>query len=298
MNKLSPQTGLPLRPSAAAQLPQTIAPQIRRAAELVLSEQPSVKYFSSEELKDELYEPMSAVAFLLGHSNVLASGKSLQLMGTALAAVIHRRFPALKLAEITEAFVRGASGEWPLPNGFLAPTLPNFTHWLVCYQEQCRSRALQELRGLQEAQRQLPPPTIDESNLPALVARWAQDFQRTGTFPPDLDPLNLVYDWLKRIGGFAGFKTPAQYAKLIRKESIKLSRHRQGSLGERNALKSFREQLRRGWPQDHPLAKSVRNNCKKALLREWIRYKLSVNFDFEKVLTWKARIAAEVNRAA
>lgn len=285
-------TALALRPELQYQLPPTLSPQIRQAAALLLSEQPTALSFTSVDLRKALYQPLSAVAFLLGHSNSLADAKDLKLMGTALAAVIHRRFPSFRMAEISEALVRGASGEWPLPNGFLAPTLPNFTHWLVCYQQQCRSKALETLQQLAaaEQQRLLPTPTIAEDEFPAAVAQLAAHVAKLGTFPSDLDNGNLGYEWLKRVGAFNGFKTQAEYLAMQHKEAWRMSRQRSADVGKRNAVKSFAVAIRRGWPAGHPMEASLHNNCKKLLLREWIRYHVARKTD---LLTWLTELSQQ-----
>ncbi|MDF7810776.1 hypothetical protein [Hymenobacter sp. YC55] len=278
-------TALALRPALQQQLPPTLSPQIRQAAALLLSEEPTALSYTSVDLRKALYQPISAVAMLVGHNNSLSDPKDLQMMGTALAAVVHRRFPSFRMPEITEALVRGASGEWPLPNGFLAPTLPNFTHWLSCYQQQCRSEALKVLQKVAESQQpQLPAPDF-ESQLPEAVAQLAEHVVALGTFPAELDPGNLAYEWLKRIGAFNGFKTQAEYAAMMRKESILLTKARAADQSHRHQLNSFAEALRKGWPSDHPLAKSVQNNCKKRLLREWIRYHIARQTDLRTWLT-------------
>jgi len=286
-------TALALRSEFRHKLPATLSPQIRNAAELLLSQEPTAKSYTALDLRTELYRPMSAVAMLLGHSNSLAEGKDLQMMGTALAAVIHRRFPSFRMPEITEALVRGASGEWPLPNGFLAPTLPNFTHWLVCYQQQCRSEALKALQKVAEHEQQLrlPKPNY-EADLPAAVAELAEHVRHCGSFPTPLDGGNLAYDWLKRIGAFSGFKTANQYADMMRKESIALTRTRPSDQSKRKQVASFAVLLRQGWPAQHPMAITVANNCKKRLLREWVRYHVARKTDLH---TWLTELAAAVH---
>ncbi|MCB2379827.1 hypothetical protein LGH70_19680 [Hymenobacter sp. BT635] len=276
-------TALALRPELQRQLPPSLSPQVRQAAALVLSQEPAANTFTSVELRKALYQPLSAVALLLGHNNALAEAKDLKVMGTALAAVVHRRFPALKLAEITEALIRGASGEWLLPNGFLAPSLPNFTHWLSSYQATCRADALKALQTAAEAERkQLPAPTF-EHELPAAVAQLARQVATLGYFPNPLDAGNLAYNWLKSVGAFSGFKTPEQYQEMMRKESINLTKAQSLEKDVRRQVKTFAHQLRHGWPAEHPLATTVINNCKKRVLREWIRYHVARGTD---LLTW------------
>lgn len=287
-------TALTLREGLQQQLPPSLAPQIHRAAALLLSGQPTAVSLTSVELRKSLYHSMSAVALLLGHSNSLSDAKDLKVMGTALAAVVHRRFPAFTLAEIGEAFIRGASGEWPLPNGFLAPTLPNFTHWLVCYQNACRSEALRALQAAAEAeQKQLPPPDY-RLQLPAAVAQLAAHVARLGYFPPDLDAGNLAYEWLKGLGVFNGFKTKAEYLALQHKEAWRMSRQRSADRGQRHEIKSFAQAIRRGWPAGHPLEASLQNNCKKRLLREWIRYHVARKTD---LLTWLTDLSQHAQAA-
>ncbi|TGE23507.1 hypothetical protein [Hymenobacter metallicola] len=280
-------TALALRPELQRQLPPSLSPLVRQAAALVLSDEPAANTFTSVELRKALYQPLSAVALLLGHNNALADAKDLKVMGTALAAVVHRRFPALKLAEINEALIRGASGEWLLPNGFLAPSLPNFTHWLASYQASCRADALKALQAVAEQQHQLPVPSF-ELELPAAVAQLAQHVAKLGYFPHPLDAGNLAYTWLKSVGAFSGFKTPEQYQEMLRKESIKLTRAQSIEKQQRRQVKTFAQQLRFGWPAEHPLATTVINNCKKRVLKEWIRYHIARRTD---LFTWLTELS-------
>lgn len=273
-----------------------VPPSVQEAAALIQNpELPAVAAYLPDELSACLVLPITGVAFLLGHKNSLKSADDLELLATALARVVKRRFAGFKLAEVTEALQRGASGEYRRkPDELLLPSLDHFTHWLSCYQQGCRAAALRVLAQAADAeQKRLPQPTY-EQDLPAAVAQLAHQVKSLGYFPSPLDGGNLAYEWLKRIGAFSGFKTQEQYAEMMRKESIALTRQRSADKSERKQIGSFAVLLRRGWPEQHPMANTVRNNCKKRLLREWIRYHVARGTDLH---TWLTNLA-QTSKAA
>ena len=274
----------------AEHLPATVPASVRTAAVLLQqSDLPQARQLSSDDLIEQLLEPLAILPFLLGHSNSLLAGKDLAMLATAVAELVHRDFPAFRLAEVALAIRRGAAGEWKVkPDEVLLPSLPCIRHWLKSYHLSTRGLAINALQAATAAaQKALPAPNI-EPGLPAWVAELARHVATTGKVPEPLDVGHVAYNWLKRIGALDGFKTRAQCDAMLRKESLKQAAAVPKSLEQYRQIQSFGQALRAGWPHDHPLAPSVWNSCRKRLLAEWLRYHAARGTD---LATWLQDLA-------
>ena len=283
---------LPAVPSFTPDIvPAGLQPSVQSAALLLCSEQSAVSRVATADLIDDLFEPLSMVPFLLGHSKTLLSGKDLLVLSTAVAEMVQRDFPALKLLEISAALRQGCSGKWKGEKDILQCSLPQIASWLRSYQLSQRAPALKVLQAAAEQQLLLPPPDLSAGypQLIAELAAWASDNATPehpiARFPEPLDQGNVLYHWLKKVGAFNGFKTAAQYVDMRRKEAILRAQRPPQSMDDYRHARSFWDLLRAGkWPKDHPFADSVVNACRKRLLRDWIKYHLSIGTDLEQHL--------------
>lgn len=258
-------------------------PSIRQAAHLLVQEGPTARELGPELLPEQLLESLTGVAFLLGHSNTLADGESLDTMSTAVAELILRRFPAFRLPEISLALRRGASGEWPQPNTLLLPNLPNITYWLTCYQQQVRSVALAELDKANQPVALLPAAD-PAAQYPERVAEWVATLvQRRPLRWELLDPGNVVYSWLAKVGAFRGYLTTERHARMLRTVCWQLCQEPVSSRDTARRRREFREQARRGQLEGVHAA-ALTNACRKFLLREWLHAQASRGV--VEVLTW------------
>ncbi|MDF7809943.1 hypothetical protein [Hymenobacter sp. YC55] len=283
---------LPAVPSFTPDMvPAGLMPSVESAALLICSQQPAVSRMATTDLIEDLFEPLSMVPFLLGHSNTLLSGKDLLVLSTAVAEMVQRDFPALKLMEISAALRQGCSGKWKGEKDILQCSLPQIAGWLRSYQLSQRAPALKVLQACAEQRLQLPPPDLS-AGFPRQVAELAAWASGNATpehpiafFPEPLDQGNVLYNWLKKVGAFNGFKTPAQYVDMRRKEAILRAQRPPQSMDDYRHGRSFWDLLRAGkWPENHPFADSVVNACRKRLLRDWIKYHLSIGTDIEQHL--------------
>ena len=257
-------------------VPAGLSPAVKEAALLLCGEVKQARHLSSKLLAAELAAPISAVPMILGHTNSLLNDEDLKMLSQLTAEMVHRSFPGLTVGEIGLAFRRGASGEWKQPKEVLLPTLQCFRAWLTAYQKGDRFEAAKALqRGAQElAHRQqllLPPPDM-AATYPQQLQQLAAYLKQHGRVPEHFDAGFLLYDWLKKLGAFAAFKTNEELYAMLRKESIRRAGGWAIDKQERKQAQSFGQVLRRGFPAGHPLADSVKNACKKRLFKEWLLY--------------------------
>jgi hypothetical protein len=200
--------------------------------------------------------------------------------------MLQRDFPALKLIEVAAALRQGCSGKWKAEKEVMLCSLPQIASWLRSYQLSQRAPALKVLQAAAERQLQLPPPDLSAGypQQVAELAAWASDNATpehpAGRFPEPLDQGNILYDWLKMVGAFDGFKTKEQYTLMLRKEALIRSKQPPGGLEEYRYGRAFKDHLRAGkWPENHPFADSIVNACRKRLLKEWMYYHLGRGTD-------------------
>jgi hypothetical protein len=265
---------LRVRTYSAAALPPGLPYSVREAALLLCGDEvQQVRQMSSLELAAELTAPIEGVPLMLGHSKTLHEDDDLEMLCKLTAEMVHRSFPGLTLAEIGLAFRRGASGEWKQPGEVLLPTVQCFRSWLSAYQKGDRVAAVQALQKGEAGREQLLLPAPDvASTYPQQLVHLAAYMKQHGRAPEPFDAGFLLYDWLKKLGAFVPFKTNAELYLMLRKESIKQAASAAAEQQQRKKIQTFGEVLRRGFPGGHPLANSVKNACKKRLLREWIYY--------------------------
>jgi hypothetical protein len=272
----------------AEMVPAGLMPGVTEAALMLASGSPQLRQMSSVAVADELLEVIELVPFLLGHNKQLLEDDDLLMLAKATAEMVQRSFPGLTIGEVGLAFRRGASGEWQQPNELLQASLPCFRRWLTAYQKSDRAAAVAALQKgeqqlLSRQQLMLPAPDV-AAGYSAQVQALAEHHRQHRSFPESLDSGNLLYEWLKKIGAFTGFKTQQQFAAMLRKEALQQAAERAaGHVGKQ--ITSFGEQLRRGWPAGHPLANTVATACKKRLLREWLCYHNARGTDYLTLLS-------------
>ena len=291
-----------LQPYRAAPLPASLPPSVQEAALMLTNaEQLPARAMLTDDLTEDLFEPVAVVPMLLGHSKSLLKGEDLFVLASAVAEMVQRSFPAFRVGEIGVALRRGCSGEWQKPGELLLPSLPCIRSWLQAYQDGSRATAIKALQAanLQQKQLQLIPPTIDYPREVAELAEWvsahATPEHPAGTFPEPLDQGNVLFDWLKKAGAFRRFKTPEQYVLMRRKESLARAQRPPAGLEEYRRCLLFWELLRAGkWHNDHAFADSVENALRKRLLKEWIYYHLGRGTDLH---TWLTNLAQQAQAA-
>jgi len=285
-----------LQPYQAVPLPVTLPPSVHEAALMLTNpEQLPARAMLSEDLIEDLFEPLAVVPMLLGHSKSLLKGEDLVVLASAVAEMVQRSFPAFRVGEIGVALRRGCSGEWQKPGELLLPSLPCIRSWLQAYQDGSRATAIKALQAasLQQQQLRLAPPSIDYPREVAELAEWVSDHATpehpAGTFPEPLDQGNVLFNWLKQVGAFRSFKTPEQYTLMRRKESLRRAQRPPQGMEEYRQARTFGALLRAGkWHNEHAFADSVDNALRKRLLREWIYYHLGHGTDLH---TWLTELA-------
>lgn len=299
---------LPARvPSFTPELLQAIAlpVSVQQAALLICEpDQPAARQMATDDLIEQLLEPLQVVPFLLGHRKTLLDPKELAVLATAVAEMVQRDFPALKVSEICAAFRRGCAGEWQKPGQIPLCSLPCLTGWLRSYCLTSRAPAVQALQSAQARQLQLssPVPVINYPQEVAELAAWVSDHATpehpAGRFPEPFDQGNLLYDWLLKIGAFAGLKSPRQYERIWRKEClIRMAQPPTGLDGYRLSRR-FKDHLRAGeWHPKHPFCSEVATACRRRLFKEWIFHHLGNGTDLQPYLS-RLQASAKAKEAA
>jgi hypothetical protein len=284
-------TSLTLSPASAllaTSVPASLAPAVLA----YLADQQPVRELSFTELVPLIGDLLNGAALLMGHRNALADVDDLDLMATGVAALIQRRFGSLKPAELSEAFQRGASGEYLTdPKELHQVALPCIAKWLDGYQARARA---QVVAAAQQAAQPLalPAPRIDYVGSVVNYVALAKAGELPAGF--DLDIGNVLYTWLKEAGALNGFRTPEQYAQMQQQETDQLLAVKLPESGaERREYTSFIKALRASGelPDAHPLSRSVVNACKKRLLREWLEHHANAGTNIVDFLT--ERLAAQ-----
>jgi len=279
---------------APALLPATLPASLAPAALAYLADQLSVRELPITDLIPLIGDLLNGAALLMGHRNALADVDDLDLMANGVAAMVQRRFGSLKPAELSEAFQRGASGEYlSEPGEFNQVALPCVAKWLEGYQTKARAQVVATMQ--QATQRPaLPAPRIDYvgsvQNYLALA--------KAGELPTgfDLDLGNVLYTWLKEASAFNGFRTAEQYAEMRQQETdCLLAVQLPESGAARREYTTFVSALvaTGELPESHPLSRSVVNACKKRLLREWLEHHAQAGTDIVDFLT--QRLAANLS---
>lgn len=269
-------------PSLLTQLPASL----NTAAVAYLADEPTVRQLPHHELIPLVGDLLNGAALLMGHKNALAELDDLDLMASGVVGLLLRRFGSLKASELSEAFQRGASGEYlSSPDEFHQLALPCVAKWLEGYQTKARA---QVVASLQKATQPLalPAPRIDYvgsvENYLALA--------KAGELPTgfELDLGNVLYSWLKEASAFNGFRSAEQYAQMRQQETDHLLTGKIPESGaERREYTSFVNALAADGrlPDAHPLSRSVVNACKKRLLREWLEHHAQAGTNIVDFLT-------------
>lgn len=251
-------------------LPLSVPADVRAAADLLhRTTAPTARQLSAPDLADLLLEPLAGLPILLGHNNTLKEAEDLNFMADCLAEMIQQEFPNLRVEEVTRALRQGARGKWKQrPQDVVMMSLPCFYQWLSAYHA-IRAQAVQALQAAAakeaEAAHQQQLAAAYAQQRPTLVAQLAAALA-TGGLPAPLDPGSALYEWLRAIGAFRGFRTPQQYADLLREEEERFARERAKTPPPRGCSTSVADVLANG-----PLAADpLRRRCRERLLREWL----------------------------
>lgn len=279
-----------LAPASAA-LPANLPASLAPAVLAHLADQLPVREHDYTDLVPFIGDLLNGAALLLGHRNALADIEDLDLMANGVASMIQRRFASFKPAELSEAFQRGASGEYCQPGEVLFVSLPIIASWLEGYQRTARAAAV-ALLSQQAQPKALLAPRIDY--LGSVLDYVA--LAKVGELPTgfELDMGNVLYAWLKQAGAFNGFRTAEQYAQMQQQETDRLLAVKLPESGAaRREYTSFINALadQGELPDAHPLSRSVVNACKKRLLREWLQHHAKAGTDIVKFIT--ERLAAQ-----
>lgn len=261
----------------------------QRAAELLAAHEPQARALSELELIDALIDPLLGAAALLGHRNTLAHEDDLTLLCQGVAKLIQRRYPAFNLAEIREAILRGASGDYKTgrPDEVLLVSLPQIGDWLAGYQRVARAAAV--LDAPKPEPPALPAPRIDYVGSVVDLVNLAHAGKLPAYTDERFDFGNLAYDWLKGIGAFTGWRPADYYADMQAEEAelvaVRAQDDRTTYTG-RQAYNTFMAALTQGrLPDSHPLSNSVVNRCRKRVLREWLLEQAANDTDVAALLT-------------
>jgi len=261
---------------ASAQV-AVVPPSQSAAVAAYQADQDTARELPLNELIPIVGDLLNGAALLMGHKNALADLDDLDLMAQGIAVMIRRRFGSFKPAELSEAFQRGASGEYRKEGDLFTVALPTVAGWLSAYQTKARAAVVLASQAPHLA---LPAPRIDYvgSVLDLVV------LARAGQLPAgfDLDFGNVLYTWLKASGALTGFRTADQYSQMRAEETDRLlARTVPASGPERLELRTFTAALEAEGklPESHPLSRSVVNACKKRVLREWLEYFAQGEYD-------------------
>lgn len=258
--------------SASTQGLAVVPPSLSAATVAYQADQEPVRQLPINELIPVVGDLLNGAALLMGHKNALAEFDDLELMAQGIAVMIQRRFGSFKPAELSEAFQRGASGEYRTPGDILTVAMPTVASWLEAYQTKARAAVVAAAQQ-PASQLALPGPRIDYvGSLQDLVALAKAKQLPTGF---DLDLGNVLYTWLKESGALTGFRTADQYSQMRAEETDRLLARTVPTTGtERLEYRTFTAALEAEGklPDAHPLSRSVVNACKKRVLREWLHY--------------------------
>lgn len=263
------ETSLTLRHPATPMLP----PALSAAAEARHADELPVGKLPIPEVGKLFNRLLSRAALLLGHKS-WQNDDELFTLAAACAEMAQHRFAGFKPSEIDLAMRRGGTGEYRrTPDEVVYVGLQTVADWLSAYQAKARAAVIQ----LEQRAAGAEPPRLPEAH-PDRV-KWRVDkltelVEQAGAsqLPNECDPGNCLYDWLKAIGVFRGFRTPEEYEAIRAEEAEQiLARPLPAARKDRAELKSFADALElQRWPADHPLALTVASACKKRVLREWL----------------------------
>ncbi len=257
----------------------------QRATELLQAAEPQARALEETELIDALIDPLLGAATLLGHRNTLTDKDDVLLLAQGVAKMVQRRFPAFNLAEIREAMLRGASGDYKTgqPGEILLVSLPAVADWLTGYQKAARAAAV---LASQPAPLLVAGPATDYAAEVAALVAQARATKLPGGL--ELDMGNVLYDWLKSIGAFTSWRPHDYYLDLRAQEAdrvLEAARADRLSSSGRLQYNTFLAALNLGGlPDDHPLSRSVLNACRKRVLREWLMQHASEDTDMPALL--------------
>jgi hypothetical protein len=227
---------------------------------------------------------LSRTALLLGHKTWQDEAE-LFVLASSCAETMQRRFPGFKWEEVDEAMKRGASGEYKQdPKDVLYLSLPTVASWLEAYQRTARAFAVAAVTATNQLPA-APPPTVDY--IGSVVGMVEQARETCLPVGYELDLGNQVYDWLKSVGAFTGWRPADYYAEMRAQETDKLlAEHKATKGAERIEYNTFLAALNLGkLPDAHPLSRSVVNACKKRVLREWLMQHAADETDVHALLT-------------
>jgi hypothetical protein len=218
---------------------------------------------------------LQRAALRLGHKNALADKEDALLIRDDVAELLREKWHYLTENEIRLVFRLGSTGELKLkPDEVVFLSVATVAEWLRRYKYTTKPAAMWH------ASSQVPPHTDLPEHHPVSIGwRVNQICLLVDAYDGltvddvgELDPGNCLYDWLKEIRAFHGFRTMAEYEEMRVEETERLfsspqSPHKE----ERMRLRSFADALEKGnWPAEHPMARNVANACKKRVFKEWL----------------------------
>jgi len=264
-----------------------LAPAVAEALAAARADELPVGKLTLSEVGRSFNQWISRMSFALGYSRTMLVGSDLFEMAAECAKMVQRNFPAFKLSEVDLAMRYGGAGEYRRdPDKPVLVAVDTIAYWLRCYRDSARLEALAAAQRLAEAAApQLPPPRVDY--IGSVVDMVEQARETCLPVGYELDLGNQVYDWLKSIGAFTGWRPADYYADMRAEETDKLlAEHKTSKGAERIEYNTFLAALNLGkLPEGHPLSRSVVNACKKRVLREWLMQQAADDTDVAVLLT-------------
>lgn len=239
------------------------------------------------ELDVLLTSELLRAALRMGHKNALGDDKDALLIREDVAELLREKWHYLTENEIRIVFRLGSTGELKLkPDEVVFMSVATVAEWLRRYKYTTKPAAMEHARPFEAPASPLPehhPARIawKVTQIAEIVEAAIQGVSEHH------DPGNCLYDWLKEVGAFKGFRSAQEYADMKAEETERLFRApRSPQKDERNALRTFADALEMGnWPADHPLARTVANACKKRVLQEWVQDQVLEQNDVRADLT-------------
>jgi hypothetical protein len=249
-----------------------LAPAVAEALSAARADELPVGKLTLSEVGRAFNQWISRMSFALGYSRTMLVGTDLFEMAAECAKMVQRNFPAFKLSEVDLAMRYGGAGEYRRdPDKPVLVAVDTIAYWLRSYRDSARADAVAAGQRLSEsATPKLPPPQVDYVGSVVALIQQARDTCLPVGYELDLG--NQVYDWLKSIGAFTGWRPAAYYADMRAEEADRVLLANKSTTGPaRIEYNVFLAALGQGQlPEGHPLSRSVLNACKKRVLREWL----------------------------
>lgn len=232
-----------------------------------------VSVLNDAELDFLLTSELQRAALRLGHKNALGDVNDALLIRDDVAELIRQRWHYLSENELRIVFRLGATGELKLKaDEVVFLSVATIAEWLRRYKYTSKPAAMAHAREF------VAPATELPEHHPVRIAWRVQQIAAIVTMAAEgpyqeADPGNCLYDWLKEIRAFHGFRTAAEYEDMRAEEVEQLLAQPQSPRKEdRQQVRSFADALEKGqWPAGHPLVRDVGNACKKRVLKEWVQ---------------------------